>query len=482
MRLYDYPLSDDFKETIASICERMDRISQKIDAIKEAVLKENAANDIKRTQVAVRLNKLEHSLKALESQQVGNLVIIHEPFVDSTNCDRDALHFDEAEVSPAQNMLTLKRTSVSEVGIASIQIAEGNGQPGNAHQVYRETGLYHARDGLHTGLNYIIDGYSDTWFEYESLTGLPGYRYHNAAFLEGLHWLKLDMEPLELLLEAETDSLTPVGAVVVDPFIPSVTGYQAPCIDSIVLDDKKGGRQKVTGAQFSRAQCFTCLPQKVKKISIAIRQESPYYTYIGLPDRAYPISIVQMGYDPFTGKVTQPVYSAGSPAADETGILETYYSSAAAEIVPALRYQIGLRHLAVLAHTYAEKSEYISKPYYISGGIRSIEINSIQSVPESLIAGQLVKTSISIDDGTTWYDIATSDSESLLFNLPRQVVFGKYVPVYMRSSRVMYLDAVPDSFRVRILLSRPVNIDLAEYITPVVTEYTAIVEQAGGAS
>jgi len=481
MRLYDYPLSEDFLQFLSETKEKIDNLVEEVNAIRAAVIRWNDTANIRQAEIDCRLTKLEHEVYMADIDTgAGNILVIHEPFVDDKSYDRMAIHKQEAEIVTDYNMLTLGRTVSHEAAVASVRILDGNGQPGNIHQVYRETAMYHARDGLHTNLWHIVDGNADTWFEYEKIRGLRDNRYHNTMFSGGLHWLKFDPAGLFVNLELELDSLEVIGAVVVEPFIPSIAGYKPAKLDSIIIDDGRGARQQLAYTVLDRTKFITCIPQLTRKARSLLTQDTSYQTWIGVPVEPYPISIVGMKYDPATGLISQPECSNSTTTIDEAVVIEQLFSLPTAEMAPALRYQIGLKQISLLAHMYNEEAEYVSKLYQIPGGIGSVQLDVDYTVPSTLRQSQPVKVSLSVDDCATWHYIAGNDLDATLFHLPRRIVFGKYVPQFMRNSDTLYMNGHPDTLRVRIELARPGDGDIsyAQYITPVVSEYTIIIEQA----
>ena len=480
MLLYDYPLSEEFTSFLDATRKRIDAVIEELNSLKRALLEEGAVHSTKQIEVAARISRLEHEIASLGTgSDTGNLLVIHEPFVDNKSCDTKALRDREAEVVTAYGMLTLKRREERELSAAAVRIVAGNGFPGNTHQVYPESGLYQARDGLRADLRYIVDGNADTWFEYEAFCGLQGYRYRNTAFTDGTHWLGFNIRDLSLELEIELEDLEVVGGIVIDPFVPPSAGFRAPYLTGVILDDGRGTRQQLRGALLDRASYIACLPQQARRVLVTIKQAMPYRTWVGIPAKPLPSSVVGMRYDPLTGKTAHPEYRAGSPAGSEVPVIEEHFAEPATEVLPALRFAIGLRGISLYAHTYEESSEYVSRPYSVPEGIRSLQVDVGYIVPEALAREKLVRVSVSFDDCATWYEVAGTDADAATFGLPRKISFGGHVPDFLRDSRTLYLDGVPDTFRLRLQLSRPADLPLAEHVTPIVTEYTVTVETAG---
>lgn len=479
MRLYDYPLSDEFTSFVISLKKRVDELIDEIAQAKQELLLENALYEIKQRELYLRLNKLENDIEALDAMRSGNIVIIREPFADDKSFDLSAVSKEPAEIVTANNMLTLKRTSATELQVSSVRITSGNGFPGNLHTVYEGSNIYHARDGMHISLKDIIDGNNDTWFEYEKLRGIPGYKYKNAYFNEGVFWIKFDADDMNLDIEAEFDVPNIVAGIIMAPFIPAVSGYKPPYISSLIIDDGKGMKQNAGSYQLSDRIYIPCLPQMAKKVEVRLIQSTPYPVLIGVPEKTYSISRLGIKYDPFTRELKQPEYKAGDGVIDESEIIEEYFVEPAKETLPALRYAIGLRQVAFLANTYVQESEYVSKKYTIANGIRSIQLDVDYVVPEALLNDKLVSVYISFDDGATWYELAGSDRDAQVFGLPRKIIFSSYTPNFVRKADTIYLTGPADSFRVKIYLKQPIDIEHSEYITPVVTGYMAIIEEAG---
>jgi hypothetical protein len=476
MRLYDYPLASEFEAFLAEVKQRMDSIIDEIDGIKELIAVRNAEVAVKLKEMYARISSLRSSSVDYDGLRSGFLTVIREPFVDTSSMDYDAIAGEPAEIVSHIGALSLRRLSSTELSISSVRIA-GNGLPGNSHVVYEESGLYHAKDGLHADPKYMVDGKSDTWFEYERLFGLQGYKYRNTSFSEGLYWLSFDQEPLVLDIEMELEAPEIVSGMIVNPFIPAAPWYRPPYLVSATLDDCKGLRQSLQGGRLSDKIMVPCLPQYAKKVRMRIKQAYPYSVAIGLPDKVYSVSKLGMRYDPATGDIRPPEYIKGEESLDEQAVIDELFLQPAAEILPALRYSIGIRDISLFANTYAEESEYVSKPYHIDGGIKSLSVDVEYIIPEALKRDGLAEVGISFDDGATWHRIAGNDEEAAVFGLARKIVLSGYTPDFLMDKSAIYIPKTADSFRVRIKLRRP-DIEHGEYVSPIVTGYTVVVEEA----
>lgn len=480
MRLYDYPLSEEFTKYIESLKKRIDELIDEAERVKKELTLESALHEIKHKELDIRFRKLEDDIEAIEAVQSGNIVIFREPFADDRSMDKDAVSQEPADINAASNMMTLKKTGSDELAVSAIRITSGNGLPGNLHTVYGETRMYHARDGLHISLRDIIDGNSDTWFEYERLRGVSGYKYRNIFFKEGIPWLHFDASSMNLELEVEFQSSGITSGIIVDPFIPAAPGYKPPYMTGIIIDDGKGMKQHTGSYQLADRLYVPSLPQMARRALVNIIQPSPYPVVIGIPENAFSISQLGLRYDPATGKIKQPEYKVGDSVAEESDIIEEYFVEPAAETLPALRYAIGLRQISFLSNTYVSESEYVSKLYAVPNGIRSIQLDVDYIVPEALLNDGLVRVYISFDDGATWHELAGNDRDAAVHDLPRKVAFYNYMPSFVRKPDTLYLTGGADTFRVKIVLKQPSNMEHREYITPVVTGYMAVIEEAGG--
>lgn len=474
MRFYDYPNAEEIAKFFRQTGERLEELNRRVNILLEQTYAQGQLDSIHFTETLARVAALESALKEADTR----ITVIHEPFVDTKGLDDKALKLPAAQVASEYGILTLRRSGGDTVQPRYARIVGGNGWPGNTHQVYEETGLYYARDGLHNDLSALLDGNADTWLEYERILALPGTKYAATAFAEGMGWLEFEWLPLELEIELEMEELQPLGALVVFPFLPPLPGYR-PAKMMTVIDDGRGLRQYFGWMTMSDNIFIPCLPQPARKIKVVCRQETGIKVAIGLPDRPLPLAVAGAGYDP-SGQVMLPIYDTDSTGDSREDILiNTYYSRPAAQSAPAVRYMIGLKEIRPAAYTYVEESEFVSHSIPISPNARAVRLDGSYIVPEFLRQEKLVKWSLSFDDGTTWLEVATTDADAKLYELPREVKFSGYVPVFLRSKYAVYLPNRPEDMRVKIELRRPVSMDLSEYLTPAVSEYTLVFEEEG---
>lgn len=463
MKIYDYPLSTEFKKITAGVHARLDSVLSELNGLRENIglLGDNLALDELR--YLSKLNELKHQIKMLALHR-QNATVFYEPFLNAASFDRDAVDVKPAEIILLHGILTLPKTDMKELEISSVRILAGNGMPGNAHQVYLENGIFLAREGLRADLSCLIDGNRDTWFEYEKLQGINGIRYTNTTFIEGYNWLRLEDQPLELQLQIETACRGMVGWIYIDPV---EKNYVAPQLNSVVIDDRRGTKQTVEGGEMNGPLLIQCTPQPVKLITLNMNQPVPYYVNIGIPKQKLTLKELGVAYDAVSGEIIQPSYKLNDPR------LETSYdlfTDTAVNVVPAMRQQIALRNIRVAACQYEAAAAYVSTPYQLPRNVSAISLNLGYSVPSPLLRWGSLYAYISIDDGVEWLPIKVFPED----DLPSTYSFGQYLPTALRRDGVRYLEnRYPESVRVRIDLRRPTtNLPYETYLTPVVNEYT----------
>lgn len=473
MRFYDYPDAEEIREFFQQTGKKIDELNEKLNTLIKRTYMQGQLDNINSIDASLQTTILESSLREANTR----LTVVHEPFIDTKSLDVNALKKPAAQVVAECGVLTLQRSGGQSIKPQYIRITGGNGLPGNTHQVDEDTKLYLARDGLHNNISHLVDGNHDTWFEYERLLALPGTKYTSTLFAEGLNWLEFQWAPLEFDIEMELDELQPLGALAVYPFLPPFPGYR-PADMMVVIDDGQGQRQHFGRINLKENIFVPFLPQSVRKIKASFRQTTGIKVTVGLPQKPLPLTVTGVFYSPTAG-ITYPVYDASSNQLQDSDreLIAEYYNEPASETTQTVRYMVGLREIRPIAYTYAEESEFVFHTIPISPYTRAVRLEGVYTVPEVLYRQKLVKWSLSFDDGATWIEVAANDVDSDLFKLPREVRFGRYTPVFLHSERAAYITGQPESVRVKIELSRPTDIDMAEYFTPIVSDCTIVCEE-----
>ena len=154
------------------------------------------------------------------------------------------------------------------------------------------------------------------------------------------------------------------------------------------------------------------------------------------------------------------------------------------------RYAIGIQDLSVWQYKYAETSELVSIPFKSPQPISKIALEVDELIPkefdEGRAIGNWVKYWVAVGNSQDWVPIAPNNNRvtrTLEGNqLPVVVNINAGIPVSERNPAEGYvdLDHDVDTVRFRATLSRPVDLDNADELTPILKSYRLLLTVRGG--
>ncbi len=470
-------------------------------------------------QVTLDRSSLNNQLKSLEDKlSIINLKLnqkIHEvnfrdSFINQKTYDTDMVTATPAKLHIGVGILTLNTIEASEITNATIRILDkSNGYPGDTHQVRNLSGKtkFYGEDNLHINLAEILDGNSDTWFEYElfniSDTVRSSISSYGLTYNEGQSWAKNDSTPMTLALEIELPIAKTLNFLSLSPYLPSQKGVIPSYIKSIVVSDGKGiTKELVNNDRFNEDKVYMFGQMKTKKILITLEQSISYLTQVGhfffkeLPiasmnylekdkpqdgkrvDGPKP-SITNLGfmYDPSTRNLIQPEVTNDYTVGNTNQIINNLFTlpevqdiQVGLETVDAWRYQIGLRETLGANYRFNQESDYVSTSFTYTNPITSIQLLVKDEVPKEFPTGNWINYFISVDEGNNWHAIAPSNRSS---SDVTTYILNANMPEDGRMDYSGYIDTKDPvtSVRLKISLSRPTDIIDADYYSPIVYNY-----------
>lgn len=403
--------------------------------------KENAKeNEILKTMVYSKVNFLKKNVEALEKSISSEITGKgFSSFNETFGSTENSSNVGGAAINMLSGTLTLGIKKQFGKNSYNIEILEGSdGYPGNTHQAVKKDGdvVFDGELELHADLNDIIDGNSDTWFEYEILE-LSEETIDKIASLgmeynEGISWAT-DKKKINLNLLVTLKIASECNVMTINPFLSKIRGSVSSIIKKITVisEDKTSSQVVLNGVPFDTEQYVTFDNQEVKYVQIELEQTVPYETdighyFYGIKDEdtgkvsrtegpAPSVSLLGLQYSPKTKTFAQPkgydeneekIILDDNKIKEELFGIQLKQDNCFKEIIPAKRYLIGIRDLDLSKQEYFEESVYLSKPFKVNEIINTVSLESSEYFPEAFgLKEKWITYSISFDDGKEWLPI-----------------------------------------------------------------------------
>jgi hypothetical protein len=272
------------------------------------------------------------------------------------------LNATQLEVSQAEGLLTLPidRTKQKKLLIKDLPVinSNSNGVAGNSME---------AGKAFNGDISSVLDGNSDTWFEYERVCrsddGVPLILDFTVNLGSPVVVNFIRVNPNNFGTKTAIEILAIDTSIDGDTFI-SVKD-DIPIANWTVQDEENVFVLASSTSKYAGQGLFTFTPRKAKYVHLTLRQSTPY-------------------------------------------LIDT---SSGMEL---LRYAIGLRDVHIEAQPYKNKGEFISTEYTSSDEVRKIVLLSNQD-PYAATTSTLasIKHYVSPDNGTSWYEIRPKISEGV---------------------------------------------------------------------
>ena len=506
------PMSDSYNQTMHEVLTDITSIFSESQALTTALgdLYEQVTLD--RSSLSNQLKELEDKLNLinLKLNQKLHEVSFRDSFINQDHYDTDMVATIPAKLHIGVGILSLNTLESDEMTSATIRILNSsNGFPGDTHQVRSLSGAtkFYGEDNLHLNLAEILDGNSDTWFEYELFNVAESIRMNLAGYGftydEGVSWIKTNTKPLTLDLEIELPVAKTLNFLSLSPYLPSQKGVIPDYIKRLVVTDGKGLTKELTvNDRFNDDKIYMFSQMKTKKILITLEQSMSYSTQVGhLFFKELPVtstnylekdkpqdgkrvdgpkpSVTNLGfkYDPSSHTLIQPVAESGHTVDNTNKIINALFTKpevrdvqAGIETIDAWRYQIGLRETLAANYRFDQTSDYVSVSYTYVNPITSLQLVVKDEVPKEFPTGDYINYFISIDEGQVWYPIAPMNRSG---SGKTMYLINSNMPVDGRLDYNGYIDTKEPVTKVRlkISLSRPTNLKDSDYYSPIVYDY-----------
>lgn len=509
------PYSDDHNTMVRQLRDDFLTLYQEVIYMTDDLKKNFEQVELERQSFLARLSKIESLVKNIDLniREADYTVVFRDNFVDYEHYRKDATELPAANLSADEGLLTLARVDSERFNeYATITIIEGNGFPGNTHIVRSvgDTLKFEGQEELHINLADILDGNTDTWFEYELFELTDRTRQITQGmdfeYKEAIEWITSEREGLRCVFQIDLPKPKTMNWLSLSPFIPSDKGSSPAIIEKIMVTDEKGNVSSMGfGESFDGSKGYLFPRQKCRTITIYLRQPVAYETTVGhfyfkqvnkndvtaISQRTEqdgirihgPVpSVKNLGVTYDTGKqqILYPVAAYGDKIKDEDEKKRNLFDipatpsnvQAGLEQVSAYRYVIGLRDVLLASYMFEPESEYVSEPFYSSTPIKAIELDVDVDIPAQFPQDQdWLEYYISVDDGQNWHRIYPRNVYKA--QAKTKYLFNSGMQKSGRIDEIGYIESLTEIHQVqlKIILKRPEDIKDAEYYTPIVYGY-----------
>lgn len=510
------PMSDEYNAMITESYNDMQYIIKDCEALGNLVSQSFIDAELGRTMMQNELAYLSKKVQAIgesiSKNQPAGTVVFTELF-DSFDNFGNQYGNNIAYVNTQSGVLTLRHSSLANPPIRTIIIDSevSNGFPGNTHCVDTMNNEMHfiGQDGLNSNISNIIDGYDDTWFEFELFSIDDDIRKecnsYGFEFDEGVSWVNND-DILRLKLVLYLTQASKCSWVSLKPYLSNIKGVKSCFLEKCeVITTSNNVYCVAKNKVFDDVLVFPFPPQEVQRIELTFAQPAKYLTKIGhfyytsadttdmsiFQDYDYSdkfarvdgkkpsVGLLGCKYNPSTQWIEYP--TNGSYSMDTSYVQDglfklpesTISTKANQEILDAYRYMIGIRQVSVSSCVFDEYGEYVSNVFTTDDVITSITLDTEEYIPGD--DPEILKYHISLNGGVTWHQIYP-------MHRAYQGIYKYYVnnntienllseDTTEKKSKNLSVIGEPKSIQLRIEMHRPTGIEAEEYSTPIVYQY-----------
>lgn len=440
------PISDEYNSMITSAYSDMQYIIEDCISLEKLVKQSFTDAELSRNMMANQITYLSKQIKAISdsvaSNQSSDITIFSEQFNSLDNAS-NAYADNSLYINTNDCILTLRHMVKSNTKITDISIDDNvsNGLPGNTHCADSLNNELHfiGQDNLNIDLYNIIDGNSDTWFEYELFTISDAIRQqcngYGFEYDEGVSWVNND-DILRLKLVLDIKSNTKSSFITISPYISDIKGVKSCILESCNVFSSSGIVYNVCSNRiFDDILVLPFPAQQISKVELVFVQPSKYLTTVGhyyytsadtsdmsifqeydytdmfsrINGAKPSVSLLGCKYNPLTKWVTYSKATDTLPNASfiKAKLFQLPSSSilykANQELINAYRYMIGIKNIKVISSTFINIGEYVSKTYQTDDVITSVMLEADEYIPGNNT--DCLRYYISLNNGIDWHII-----------------------------------------------------------------------------
>lgn len=447
-------------------------------------------------------------------------------FDDMSKVEMSMAMGEHAQVSTREGILTLGRNgTVNRSEKAKVRQLEGNGIHGTKHiarnkKVVNRDGLevtepvYMSQQNPHDNLPSILDGSPATIFEYQMLGAnreeirkrAKGYDFSYATSAER-------GDTLRMKLVVELESKENINWININPYHPPLSdgkvnvysirtsedGFeylplydnQGAVINSEInntpqtyrVDGVFDGSNDFTTSKFSGQGVWSFPTRPTKYVEIVLEQKESYPEKIG---HTYYEKVKKWGAESSNQKAVR-IRESEVPENIQKAEPGVYRFDSESDILKGIetfdgwRYAIGLRDINIMSHQFVEKSELVTSRFESTSPIEKIMLYANEKIPESYLkkmalSNDWIQYWITVDD-VNWERISPMHHEPVSEEgFPPKIFEINPNTADIESTFRLHKQAIESeepvhSVRMKIILSRPLDIDNSESTTPILEDY-----------
>ncbi len=469
------------------------------------------------------LNSLVNEYKLLEGQAASNIIHITDNFNTKESVDINFSSSTKAHISTDEGIARLKHNeSINQSLGAEIDYFNGNGELGNYRIVnpdvlhdntntLSKNMFFLSYENSHDNLDFILDNKPDTWIEYQMIN-IP-FSKKEEYYNYDLTWAKGKEigDKLRARIVIKLPSETTINWININPYLPhkytsskiivhnistSIDGFEYRPIyeDSIVLNSRLNilpdtyNALEISDEDFSRSKfasqgVWNFSPRRARYIEVILDQDESHPEDIGLVYYDRIIYQLDNAGNTLETRIKISEESVSDNIKDSLpgmySVGQNTYISKNIDVTRGWRYTIGVRDINIYSNTFAETSELISERFSLDKPIRAISLDVSEKIPAEILSlikdrNNWIRYYISLND-VDWYPISPTSHRQVGTNIipPKVYLINNSINPTIEINRgYIEMQDTPSNIRIKVLFSRPNDIEDANSYTPILENYT----------
>lgn len=439
-------------------------------------------------------------LQMLTEETTPNTVYFKESFMNYDNVDLTLTDVENrCMIHSQEGILTLNRTGATNLSVGGkVRTIQGNGIEGTrfitrkvASDTEYDNYTYLSEQLENNEWEAIIDGNPDTVYEYE-MVNVPD-SYKNQPNIYDIEWAKgnehddllrvkivvqlpksqtinwINLNPYHpaaspgtlkvYSIRTSADGLSYEGLFQSDTYVLNQEINNTP--QSYRVEDLFNGSEDFASTKFSGQGVWSFPSREAKYIEFVIDQPNSYKELLG--KEAY-----------YRSKVDSDVWTRIRKQEVPSEIIDDKYGihrvdselqiKKVLEPIEGWRYAIGIRDIQIMSFEFGLSSEYISKPFTVEDGIKSLMLYANEKVPSIYKekvneSNDWVQYEVSFND-VDWYRISPQHQQPVNDSFPPKILSINDNESDTKNAFTIYkgnivMDELPTQVRVKITMKRP---------------------------
>lgn len=515
------PFIEDYENNNEEIDKDLEILFSELDIISKYLVDyfNYAQSEQKRVGSVIKgIHGLVGDLQLLAEENVPGVIYVKESFTNQENLQEDLTDPENrAQISTQEGILTLKRTgSVNQSIKGKVRQVQGNGVAGTSHLVRRvrtteKDEMEYAFVDVQTPNNEeqaIIDASPDTIYEFQMVNVPESFKEDGRRY--DFEWASGDKnnELLRAKIVLQFPESQDINWINVNPYhSPNSTGqvtvhsirtsedgfdYKGLYEDgTYILNNKLNaspesyrlealfdGSNQFDASKFAGQGVWSFPTRKAKYIEFVFEQPGSYTELLG-QEAFYKRKKDSTVWSRIRRQEVPNYIIEG-----KTGVYSIDAKTELKKVIEAVegwRYVIGLRDIQVMSYEFAETSEYISKPFEVKDGIREILLYANEKIPMQYLekikdSNDWIQYYLTFDD-ITWHRMSPMHHQPVNDEFPPKILAVNGNEADLEKAFQLYRKNIamkeqPKKVRIKIILRRPKDGDIAHKMTtPIVEDF-----------